>query len=183
MCGPIICVKYACGQKPTFIFHFYIYYIYFITLQKKKNWETDQKPLQMAQPCGFAGFSKLTKNWPFAHFFWPFYHFFSIQKYKKYSLDRNFWPLPTFSDQKLTTKMQKEIVLVRPIKLNIRQKNNRRCIPRYWIALFIPYRIKSITHIWRSNPPNLSAYFIIRITLFIPYRIKSITHIWRSNPP
>ena len=114
--------KYTCGQKPTFIFHFYIYYIYFITLQKKKNWETDQKPLQMAQPCGFAGFSKLTKNWPFAHFFWPFYHFFSIQKYKNHSLDKNFWPLPTFSDQKQTTKIQKERALVRPIKLNIRQK-------------------------------------------------------------
>ena len=58
----IFLMKNTCGQKPTFIFHFYIYYIYFITLQKKKNWETDQKPLQMAQPCGFAGFSKLTKN-------------------------------------------------------------------------------------------------------------------------
>ena len=67
--------------------------------------------------------------------------------------------------------------------LFISRKKKRRCIPRYWIALFIPYRIKSITHIWRSNPPTLSVYFIIRIALFIPYRIKSITHIWRSNPP
>ena len=112
-CAGLFLMKNTCGQKPTFISYFYIYYIYFITLQKKKNWETDQKPLQMAQPCGFAGFSKLTKNWPFAHFFWPFYNFLSIQKYKKYSLDRNFWPLPTFSDQKLTTKIQKERAIVR----------------------------------------------------------------------
>ena len=142
-------MKNTCGQKPTFISYFYIYYIYFITLQKKKNWETDQKPLQMAQPCGFAGFSKLTKNWPFAHFFWPFCHFFSIQKYKKYSLDRNFWPLPTFSDQKLTTKMQKEKGLLDPFN-NYYFNNSsaciifvifhkRVCVPRYTF-LTIKYR-------------------------------------------
>jgi hypothetical protein len=48
---------------PLLFAKLFIYIIFFIIINKRKKWESGQKYLQMAQPCGFAGFTKVGKKW------------------------------------------------------------------------------------------------------------------------
>lgn len=52
--------KNTCGQKPTFISYFYIYYIYFIILKRKKTGKLTKNPYKWLNHAGLRVF----QNWP-----------------------------------------------------------------------------------------------------------------------